>query len=665
MAKLKWGIIGAGTIAQTFARGVAASASGEIVAVGSRTAEGAQAFVAEFRIPTPHSSYQAVLDDPEVEAVYIATVHPAHARLVVQAARAGKHVLCEKPLGVNHAEAMAAVEAAREHDVFLMEGYMYRCHPFTRRLVELVAEGAIGEVRLIEATFSFHAEVGTDHRLRSQATAGGGILDVGGYPVSMARLIAGAGMGKPFAEPVSVVAAGTLDPETGVDAWTSALLGFERGIIARLTTGIALTTENVVRVFGSEGSITVPEPWTLRGSSRSTTFAVQRHGEEPRQVTVEADADPWTIEADTVAVHVAARQAPTMNWADSLGNVRTTDRWRQAIGLTYEAERPTAPRPPMRGGQLTRRDDAAMPYGTIEGIETPVSRLVLGVDNQTTFPHAAVMFDDFFERGGTAFDTAWVYGVGVCETMFGHWLSQRGVRDRVVILGKGAHTPFCTPDGVRSQLAQSLERLQTDHLDIYMLHRDNPDVPVGEFISVLNELRDAGRMRVFGASNWPVERVKEANAWAAANGKRGFAAISNNFSLARMIEPPWAGCRSASDPETRAWLTESQTPLMPWSSQARGFFTGRAKPDDHSDPELVRCWYADDNFERLARVERFAAEREVPTVAVALAWVLHQPFPTFPLIGPRTLEETRTSMEALAIELSDADAAWLNLEGER
>ena len=104
---------------------------------------------------------------------------------------------------------------------------------------------------------------------------------------------------------------------------------------------------------------------------------------------------------------------------------------------------------------------------------------------------------------------------------------------------------------------------------------------------------------------------------------------------------------------------------MPWSSQARGFFTGRARPDDHSDPELVRCWNADDNFERLGRVGRFAAERDVPTVAVALAWVLRQPFPTFPLIGPRTLEETRTSMIALDIDLSGADAAWLNLEGER
>src|SRR5207248_4844971 len=133
---------------------------------------------------------------------------------------------------------------------------------------------------------------------------------------------------------------------------------------------------------------------------------------------------------------------------------------------------------------------------------------------------------------------------------------------------------------------QSLERLQMEYVDIYMLHRDNPAVPVGEFIDVLNEQVRAGRMRVFGASNWSIERIEAANAYARANGLAGFGAASNNFSLARMIEPVWAGCISASDPVSRAWFTETQMPLMPWSSQARGFFTDRARPDDETDPEL-------------------------------------------------------------------------------
>jgi aryl-alcohol dehydrogenase-like predicted oxidoreductase len=195
-----------------------------------------------------------------------------------------------------------------------------------------------------------------------------------------------------------------------------------------------------------------------------------------------------------------------------------------------------------------------------------------------------------------------------------------------------------------------------------MMHRDNPDVPVDEFIDVLNGQRDAGYLRVFGASNWTIERIEAANAYAQRRGVAGFAVISNNLSLARMVEAPWAGCVSSSDARWRQWLTETQLPIMPWSSQARGFFTGRAAPDVRSDPELVRCWYAEDNFERLARVERLAAERGVQPIVVALAWVLSQPFPTFPLIGPRTLAETRTSLPALDLTLTPHEVAWLNLE---
>jgi aryl-alcohol dehydrogenase-like predicted oxidoreductase len=126
-----------------------------------------------------------------------------------------------------------------------------------------------------------------------------------------------------------------------------------------------------------------------------------------------------------------------------------------------------------------------------------------------------------------------------------------------------------------------------------------------------------------------------------------------------MIAPPWAGCISAWDRASRAWLTSAQMPLMPWSSQARGFFTGRARPDDHSDPELVRCWYSSENFARLERAQEVARRRGVLPIAVALAYVLNQPFPTFPLIGPRTLSETRTSLQALGVALTPDECRWL------
>jgi aryl-alcohol dehydrogenase-like predicted oxidoreductase len=351
-----------------------------------------------------------------------------------------------------------------------------------------------------------------------------------------------------------------------------------------------------------------------------------------------------------------------MNWNDTLGNMRTLDQWRAAVGVEYEAERPEGKTLPVHKRPLAVRSGSVMKYGHIAGVEKPISRLVMGVDNQFTWPHASVMFDDFFERGGNCFDTAYIYGGGLCEKILGQWLKNRNIREQVVILDKGAHTPNCNPEALKSQLLESLERLQVDYVDIYMMHRDNPEIPVGEFITVLNELKGDGRLRVFGGSNWSIERLTEANAWAAEHGMAGFSVMSNNFSLARMVEPVWAGCIAASDARSRAWLTEKQMPLMPWSSQARGFFTGRARPDDFSDAELVRCWYSEDNFQRLERVNTMAKERSVLPINVALAYVLCQPFPTFPLIGPRLLSETRTSFPALTIELTPDDLRWLNLE---
>jgi aryl-alcohol dehydrogenase-like predicted oxidoreductase len=430
-------------------------------------------------------------------------------------------------------------------------------------------------------------------------------------------------------------------------------------------TAVQLDGENVVRIFGDDGHIVVPAPWTLRGSSLTSTIEVHRSGEAgPRAVEVTADADPWAIEADTVAHHLEARQArsPAMSWADSLGNLATLDRWRAAIGLTYDAERIDAPVKRLAPGSLVARTDAPMTYGEIAGVGKPLSRVVFGVDNQATMPHAAVMFDDFVERGGTVFDTAYTYMGGLSEQLLGRWVEDRGVRESVVILDKGGHTPYCDPESIRRQFAESIDRLRTDYVDIYMLHRDNADIPVGEFVDVLNEQRDAGRLRVYGVSNWSIERIEAANTYAAANGRAGIGAVSNNLSLARMIEPPWSGCVSSSGAEWRAWLERTQTPLMPWSSQARGFFTGRAAPDRRDDPELVRCWYSDDNFERLARVEQIAADRHVSPIVIALAWVLTQPFPTFPLIGPRTVDESRSSMQALTVSLTPEEVAWLNLD---
>jgi len=662
--KLGWGIIGTGSIAGAFAKALTHSKTGELRAVGSRSGDTARAFAEKFSVPKPYGSYDALLADGSVDAVYIATPHPMHAEWAIKAAEARKHVLCEKPLTINHPEAMAVVEAAHRNGVFLMEAFMYRCHPQTARLVELLREKAIGDVRVIQATFSFHAGWDESSRLLENRLGGGGILDVGCYCASMARLVAGVALGRDFADPIEVKGCGRVG-KTGVDEWAVACLKFPGDIVAELATGVQVNQENVVRIFGSDGHILVPSPWIPAREGGTTKIILQRKGEaQPEEILVETKEWLYAIEADAVAANIDRRQAPfpAMTWADTLGNMKTLDRWRESIGVVYDAEKSEALTLTVAGRPLAVRRDNPMKYASIEGLDKKVSRLLMGVDNQTTIAHATVMFDDFVEQGGNAFDTAWVYGGGRNERLLGQWVKNRGIRRDVVILDKGAHTPWCTPDYLTRHLFESLDRLQMDYLDIYLMHRDNPAVPVGEFVDILDEHRKAGRIRIFGGSNWTMERLDAANAYAKKKGIAGFAALSNNLSLARMIDAVWAGCLSSGDPEFRAWLRKTRMPLISWSSQARGFFTERARPDDRSDEELVRCWYSDDNFERQKRAKDLARMKGVLPINIALAYVLCQPFPTFAIIGPRTLEETRVSLAALDVELTPEEVKWLNLE---
>lgn len=664
--KLMWGIIGAGTIARAFADGVARTRTGTVLAIGSRSQDKANQFAAELKVPRAYGSYDALLADRDVQAVYIATPHPQHALWAIRAAEAGKHLLVEKPIAVNYPDAQAIIEAARANDVFLMEAFMYRCHPQTRRLIELIRGGAIGQVRAIQATFSFQARFNPASRLFANELAGGGILDVGCYTTSISRLIAGVAAGRDFADPIAVTGSGHLNEQTGIDEYAVGTLKFPGDIVATIAAGVALQQDNVVRIFGTTGNILVPAPWLPARQGGTTKIIVNRNGQPSEEVVVETEAYLYGLEADTVAANLDRREAPSpaMSWLDTLGNMKTLDAWRAAVGVVYDFETPQRySKTTVAGRPLSVNAKAEIPHARINGLSKPVSRLVMGVDNQRTMPHAAIVFDDFFGRGGTAFDTAYVYGGGTCERMLGAWVNNRNVRQHVVIIGKGAHTPLCDPKNLTLQLHESLDRLQSDYLDIYIMHRDNLDVPVGEFVDVLNEHVRAGRIRLFGGSNWTLERIDQANAYAQQHGLQGMSVISNQFSLARMVDPVWPGCLSASDPASRAWFTRTQTPLLPWSSQARGFFLpGRADPNRTDDKELVRCWYSADNFQRLARARELASNKGVEPINIALAYVLNQPFPTFPLIGPRTLAETRSSLKGVDVALSPQELAWLNLD---
>ncbi len=660
--KLRWGILGAGAIADAFVRGVQMGKSGRVTAVASRSLEKAKQFAAPFGIATAYGDYDALLTDDEVDAVYIATPHPMHPRWAIRAAKAGKHILCEKPLALNAAQAMAMIEAARENGVFLMEAFMYRCNPQTAKLLQLLRDRAIGDVKFIQASFGFAAGFNPDSRLFSNKLAGGGIMDVGCYPVSMARLIAGVVDDKPFRDPVAVSAVGEL-AETGVDAYTAAVLKFDNGILAQVATGIQANLDNRVVIHGSEGRIVLPDPWAHQRTDAHDGVIEVYKNSGVEKVEIPINRTSFSYEADVVAEAIAAGQqepgSPAMTWDDTLGNLATLDRWRQAIGVQFVDETPEAQGiNTIAGEPLQRRADHNMRYGRIDGIDKDISLMLMGCDNQETYAHCAVLFDDWFERGGNAFDTAHLYYGGKQERFLGQWIEARGVRDQVVILSKGGHPPYCTPDAVSKQVIESQQRMRTDHVELYILHRDNTDVPVGEFVDMLNEHVKAGRIQVFGGSNWSLKRIAEANEYAKANGKQGFGVVNNNLSLAEMVKPVWGGCVHLSDTESRRWLAEHNMPHLAWSSQARGYFL-----PPHLRMRLgqdnFKSWDSPENEARRARAEQLAEELGVSPINIAAAYVLCQPFPSFALIGPRSVHETATCMPALDIELTQAQIDWL------
>jgi len=330
---LRWGLLAAGTIAAHFAAGVEESKHGVLTAVAARNADRARDFAARFEIPKAYGSYEDLLADPDVDAVYVSTPHAMHGEWAIRAAEAGKHVLCEKPLTITAADAEEVIAAAREHDVFLMEAFMYRLHPQTRRLVELIASGAIGEVRAVDTTFSFDSNPEETARLADPALGGGGILDVGCYCTSLARLVAQAALGVDVVEPVEVSGMAKLSP-SGVDEYATGLLRLPGDILATISCGIRLAREDGIRVFGTQGQLYVPQPaWIhpLRGPGTSQIILTPSSG-EPEVIEVEATQGVFAREADHVATHVGDRQAPELTWAETLANMRTLDRWREAVG---------------------------------------------------------------------------------------------------------------------------------------------------------------------------------------------------------------------------------------------------------------------------------------------------------------------------------------------
>ena len=321
-----------------------------------------------------------------------------------------------------------------------------------------------------------------------------------------------------------------------------------------------------------------------------------------------------------------------------------------------------------------------MEYGRIVGLDKPASRLVLGtmIISSKEPERSFALLDAALEQGGNTFDTAHVYGGGYSERGLGEWMTARGNREQVVLLSKGCHHNMdrkrVTPEDLAVDLYDSLARLQTDCIDIYMLHRDDPAVPVRPIVEAFNAHREAGRIRAFGGSNWSHQRIAEANAYAEAHGLQPFTVSSPNYGLAEQVEDPWGpGCVSISGPQNRAaraWYRQYQMPVFAYSSLARGFFSGRITRENFSetrsllDNACLTAYCHEVNFRRLDRVWQLAEERGCTVPQLALAYVLSSPLNAFPLVGAATPGEYRENLAAFDLRLSAAERAWLNLESD-
>ncbi len=321
-----------------------------------------------------------------------------------------------------------------------------------------------------------------------------------------------------------------------------------------------------------------------------------------------------------------------------------------------------------------------MKYGALPHVGKPISRLVQGTitDFDPAKPDACfALLDMALACGINTFDQAHVYGAERSKIL-GQWMQERNVRDQVVILAKGAHPsdrPRVTPPDIISDLNDALTWMQTDHIDLYVLHRDDPNVPVGPIVDTLNALQSEGKIGAFGGSNWTTARLQEASDYAHAHGLTPFAVSSPNYSLAEQVEPPWADCLSISGPghdADRAWYAQSGLALFTWSSLAGGFFSDRFHRDNldtfaSANPYeqiVVKSYCHEPNFQRLDRARMLAEQKGKTVPQIALAFVLCQPLNLFALISCANQAMFDANTQALDITLTPQELLFLDLQAD-
>jgi aryl-alcohol dehydrogenase-like predicted oxidoreductase len=309
----------------------------------------------------------------------------------------------------------------------------------------------------------------------------------------------------------------------------------------------------------------------------------------------------------------------------------------------------------------------------ISGTAKQISPVVLGtmIIGLKNYDESCALLDDALALGINTLDSALVYGGGDSERAVGKWMQERGNREKLFIITKGAHPnrdrSRVTPFDISADLMDSLARLKTNYIDMYMLHRDNLSKPVGPIMDVLNEHHKAGRIRAFGGSNWTHSRIAEANDYAKANGLVLMTASSQNYGLCEQVEDPWGpGCVTISGPkeeEARAFYKNTGMPVFAYSSLGRGILSGRTTRENYKealDGAALKAYAHEVNFQRLDRCRNMADKKGVSVPQIALAYILNQPFKVFPIVGAASKEELLEIVAAADIVLTKEECNWLD-----
>ena len=667
MSKIKWGIIGNGSIANAFANSIKYCDHSNLISVYGRNEATLRQFSKKFNIQA-HSDINSLLSSNDIDAVYIATPHNSHFDYVFQAIKNKKHILCEKPITINHIESMVLFGLAKDAEIFLMEAYMYRTHPQTLNILNsLKILRDTKEDISINCSFGFNAEIPEDHRLRNLMMGGGAILDVGCYPLSMVKLLAGQILGKPYADPESIKVSGELDT-TGVDLNSKAHIIFTDNIKANISCAINKDFKNNLEVLSGNFKLEVSQPWHC-GQFQEGLSSIKIYNKESlvEEITYKDDIGLFTREIDHASQCIlkGSQESELISHNDSQSIMLWLDRWRQETGVVCPFESKDVS--PMVKSNFYSIQKRKLDSISESNSDKQFSRLVLGCDNQTSDIHAYAMFDYFYGAGGRIFDTAYIYNNGLGDKYLGDWINSRNLQNEVVVLGKGAHTPDCKPELIKPQIEESLERLNISKIDIYCLHRDNHEIPVSEFVDALDEIKTEGLINNIGASNWNLDRFSIARDYALKNNKEPFTVLSNNFSLAEMLEPVWPGCVGI-DNQFLDYINSNEIKLFPWSSTARGFFIRKKEittKEHFSNPSLEeekRVWHSKKNLKRREICFEIADKKNVEPIEIAIAYIVHTSSLVFPLIGPRTINELNSSIFGSQIDLSEEELRRLSID---